>query len=88
MEAYKNKFTTTELLLYKEVLCDEATKDWCAQRDLDEVESQERNCMRLAHQLCLVTKKYRERYITYVLPKPYSRTNMLKAIHVNCKLIY
>ena len=44
MEAYKNQFTTTELLSYKEVLYDEATEYWYAQRDLDEVEREERNC--------------------------------------------
>ena len=35
---------------YKEVLYHEATVDWYAQRDLDEVEREERNCMHLAHQ--------------------------------------
>ena len=60
METYKNEFTTTESLLYKEVLYDEATKDWYAQRDLDEVEIEGRNCMRLALQFCLAIKKYRE----------------------------
>ena len=70
MEAYKNKFTTTELPSYKEVLYDVATENRCAQRDLDEVESKERNCMRLARQFCLVTKEDRERFFTYVLSKP------------------
>ena len=56
MEANKKQFTTTELPSYKEMLCDEATEDWYAQRDLDEVESEERNCMRLVHQFCLAIK--------------------------------
>ena len=56
MEASKNQFTTTELLSYKEVLCDEATEDRYAQRGLDEVEREERNCMRLAQQFYLVTR--------------------------------
>ena len=50
MEAFKNEFTVTELLPYKEVLYDEATEECYAQRDLDEVEREERNCMRLARQ--------------------------------------
>ena len=70
MEAYMNQFTTTELLSYTEVLYDEATEDWYAQRDLDEVGSDERNCMRLAHQFCLAMKTYRERFFVYVLSKP------------------
>ena len=45
MKAYKNQFTTTELLSYKEVLHDEATEHWHAQLDLDEVESEERNSL-------------------------------------------
>ena len=53
MEAFKNEFTTTELLSHKEVLYYEATEDWYAQRDLDEVERKECNCKRLAEQFCL-----------------------------------
>ena len=56
MEAFENEFTATELLSYKEVLYDEATEEWYAQRDLDEVEPEERNCMRLARQFCLLMK--------------------------------
>ena len=41
MEAFKNEFSAAELLSYKEVLYDEATEEWYAQRE-------ERNCMRLA----------------------------------------
>ena len=47
MEAFNNEFTTTEMLSYKEVVYDEATGDWYAQRDLDEVGREECNCMRL-----------------------------------------
>ena len=50
MEAFRDQFTTTELLSYKEVLYDEATEEWYAQRDPDEVEREEHNCMRLARQ--------------------------------------
>ena len=48
MEAFRDQFITTELLSYKEVLYDEATEEWYAQHDPDEVEHEERNCMRLA----------------------------------------
>ena len=43
MEAFRDQFTVTELLLYKEVLYDEATEEWYAQRDPDEVEHKQRN---------------------------------------------
>ena len=67
MEAFKNQFTATELLSYKEVLYNEATEDWYVQRHLDEVECEERNCMRLAQQFCLITKEYKEWFFTSVL---------------------
>ena len=50
MEAFRDQFTATELLSYKEVLFEEATKEWYAQRDPDEVDREERNCIRLAKQ--------------------------------------
>ena len=34
MEAFRDQFTATELLSYKEVLYDEATEEWYAQHDL------------------------------------------------------
>ena len=46
MKAFRDRFTTTELLSYKEVLYDEAT-EWHAQHDQDEMEREERNCMHL-----------------------------------------
>ena len=46
---------------------DEATEEWYAQRDPDEVEREERKCMRLARQFCHLTKEYRERFFTYVI---------------------
>ena len=65
MEAFRNQSTAAELLSYKEVLYDEATEEWYAQRDPDEVELEERNCMRLAPQFCHM-KEYRERVFTCV----------------------
>ena len=71
MEAFRDQFTTKELLSYKEVLYDEASEEWYAQRDPDDVEREERNCMRLARQFCHLMKEYRERFFTYVLfPSP------------------
>ena len=60
-------FTATELLSCKEVLYDEATKEWYAQRDPDEVDREECNCMRSARNFCHLIKEFRERYFTYVL---------------------
>ena len=51
MEAFRDRFTAAELLSYKEVLYDEATEEWYAPHDPDEVEREERNCMRLARQI-------------------------------------
>ena len=67
MEALRDRFTATELLSYKEVLYDGAAEECYAQRDPDEVEREERNCMRLARQFCHLMKEYRERVYTYVL---------------------
>ena len=67
MEAFRDQFTTTALLSYNEGLYDEATEEWYAQRDPDEVEREERNCMRLARQFCHLMKEYSERFFTYVL---------------------
>ena len=64
MEAFRDQFATTELLSYKEMLCDEAAEEWYAQRDPDEVEREERNCMRLARQFCHLMKEYKERFFT------------------------
>ena len=49
------------------MLYDEATEEWHAQRDTDEVEREERNCIGLARQFCHLMKEYRERIFTYVL---------------------
>ena len=50
MEAFRDQFTATELLSYKEVLYEEAAEEWFAQRDPDEVDREDRNCIRLARQ--------------------------------------
>ena len=73
-EAFRDQFTTTELLSYKEVLYAEAIGEWYAQRDPDEVEREERNCMRLARQFYHLMKAYRERFVTYVLFQSQTRS--------------
>ena len=45
------------------MLFEEATVEWYAQRDPDEVDREERNCMCLAH----FVKEFRERVFIYVL---------------------
>ena len=67
MEAFRDQSTATELLSYEEVLYNEATEEWYAQRDPKEVEREERNCMRSARQFCYLMKEYRERFFTCVL---------------------
>ena len=41
MEVFRDWFTAAELLSYKEVLLEEATAEWYAQRDPDEVDREE-----------------------------------------------
>ena len=52
-----NRITT-----YKEVLFEEATEEWYAQRDPDEVDRGERHCIRLAQQFGHLVEEYRERF--------------------------
>ena len=47
MESFRDRFTAAELLSYKEVLFEEATVESYAQRDPDEVDREEYNCIRL-----------------------------------------
>ena len=67
MQAFRDQFTATELLSYKEVLFEEAVEEWYPQRDPGEVDREERNCIRLAQQFGHLVEEYRERFFTYVL---------------------
>ena len=67
MEAFRDRFNAAELLLYKEVLFEEATEGWYAHRDPDEVDREECNCIHLAEQFGHSMEGYRERFFTYVL---------------------
>ena len=60
MEAFRVRFNAAELLSYKEVLSDESAEEWYALYDPDEVEHEERNCMRLAKQFYNLVEEYRE----------------------------
>ena len=64
MEAFRDRFTAAELLSSKEGLYDEATEEWYAPYDPDEVGRVERNCMRLARQFYHLVEEYRERLCT------------------------
>ena len=52
MEAFRDQFTETELLSYKEVLYEESTEEY----------REDRKCTRLAQQFGHLTKEYRERF--------------------------
>ena len=67
MEAFRDQFTATELMSYKEVLYEEATEEWYAQRDPEEEDREEPNCIRLSRQFDHLMKEYRERFFTYAL---------------------
>ena len=67
MEAFIDRPTALELLSYNEVLFEEATEEWYAQSDPDEVDRVECDCIRLAEQFGHLMEEYRERFFTYVL---------------------
>ena len=74
MEAFRDQFTATELLSYKEVLYEESTEEWYEQRDPEGVEREDRNCTRFAQQFSHLMEEYRERFFTYVLFQPPTRS--------------
>ena len=64
MEALRDRFIAAELLSYKEVLFEEPTAEWYAQRDPVEVDWVECDCMRQAEQFVHLMEEYRERFFT------------------------
>ena len=79
MEAFRDWFIAAELLSYKEVLFAEATEKWYAQRDSDEVDWVEYDCIRLTEQFGHLMEEYRVRFFTYVLlqsPTQYVATHL------------
>ena len=71
MEVFRDRFIASELLPYKEVLFE---GEWYAQRDPDEVDWVECNCIHLAEQLGHLMEVYRERFFTYVLLQSSTRS--------------
>ena len=75
MEAFRDRFIAAELLSYKELLFEEATEEWYAQRDPIEVDWVESECIRQAEQFARLIKyqvssiKYlfSQQVITFVL---------------------
>ena len=67
MEAFRDLFIAEELLSYKEMLFEEATEGWYAQRDPVGVDWVECGCIRQAEQFGHHMEEYRERFFTYVL---------------------
>ena len=67
MEAFRDRFIATKPLSHIEVLFEEATEEWYAQRDPVEVDWGESDCIRQAEQFAHLMEEYRERLFTYVL---------------------
>ena len=84
MEAFRDRFIAAELLSYKEVMFEEATEEWYAQRDPVEVDWVESDCIRQAEQFAHLMEEYRERFFTYVLlQSPKSLAAHLESSHLH-----
>ena len=84
MEAFRDRFIAAELPSYKEVLFEEATEEWHAQRDPDEVDRVESDCICQAEQFAHLMEEYRERFFTYVLRQsPKSLAAYLESYHLH-----
>ena len=82
MEAFRDRFIATELLSCKDVLFEEATEEWYAQRVPVEVDWIESDCIRQAEQFVHLMEVYRERFFTYVLlQSPKSMAAHLESYH-------
>ena len=58
MEALRERFIAAELLSYKDVLFEEATEKWYAQRGPVEVDWVESDCIRKAEQFAHLMEEY------------------------------
>ena len=85
MEAFRDRFIAAELLSYKEVLFEEATEEWYAQRDPVEVDWLECDCIRQARQFGHLMEEYRERFFAYVLLQSSTRS---LAAHLESYLLH
>ena len=87
MEAFRDRFITAELLSYKEVLFEEATEEWYAQRDSVEVDWVESDCIRQTEQFAHLMEEYRERFFAYaLLQSPKRLSAHLESYHLHCQL--
>ena len=59
--------------------------EWSAQLDPDEVDLEERNCIRLSRQFGHLMKEYRERFFTYILFQSPTRS---VAAHIESYLLH
>ena len=64
-ELYKEFFIKSELLSYEDVLFYNATEDWYAQRDEEEIDNTRYSCKQLAYRFYCTTRLYRERFFNY-----------------------
>ena len=85
MEALRDRFTAAELLSYKEVLFKEATEEWYAQHDPDEVDHEECKCIHLAEQFGHLVEDYRGGFYTYVFIQSPTRS---VAAHLESYLLH
>ena len=69
MEVFRDRLIAAELLSYKEVLFEEATEEWYAQRDPVEVDWVESDCIRQADQFAHIMEEYR---VSVLLQSPKS----------------
>ena len=84
MEAFRERFITAGLLSYNEVLFEEATEEWYAQRDPVEEDWVESDCIRQVEQCAHLMEEYRERLFTYVLlQSPKSLAAHLESYHLH-----
>ena len=84
MEAFRERFIAEELLSYKEVLFEEATEQWYAQRDPVEVDWVESDRIHQAEQFAHLMEEHRERFFTYVLlQSPKSLAAHLQSYHLH-----
>ena len=84
VEAFRDRFIAAVLLSYKEVLFEEATEDWYAQRDPVGVDWVESECICLAEKFAQLMEKYSERFFTYVLlQSPKSLVAHLESYHLH-----
>ena len=84
MEAYRSIIMEgfRELLSYVEVLFQEATEEWYAQRDPVEVDWVECDCIHQAEQFAHLMEEYRERLFTYVPGSTFRELPLAQTLYI------